>query len=197
MNPGTFDPTDSSLFILVEGDSVENYVHINAFTTINGYFNYGQENGYGSKLYDMCNFEQYMAHYADTSGIIELYDSTGNVPNSYFQHEADMYNRMVINSNDDRSPIWLFIDYYFGSSTTSLTGFKPFFLAPAYNNSISRYLHLQVTPPFIWGAVSIYDRTFYRSRLGTIGRWSWQHVLLHSSFGLQWFNDKMSSCIAS
>jgi len=64
VTPGTYDPTDELLFTLVEGDSLENFVHFNAFTTKELYFDYGRENGYGDTLENMYLFEDHMRQYA-------------------------------------------------------------------------------------------------------------------------------------
>ena len=45
---GTYDPANEDLFVLIKGDSIDNYVHFNTFTTKEMYFEFGRDNGYGN-----------------------------------------------------------------------------------------------------------------------------------------------------
>lgn len=193
VSPGTYDPTNENLFGIVEGDSIENYIHFNMFTNIEDYFQYGRDNGYGNTLEGEFNFQRIMRQYIESNNIEQYYETYGDVPQSYLDYERMIYEREILDNQDRTGLTILYKNETGGGSTPMLTPFKPFFWDPTYNNEISRYT--QYNAGFGW--LTIYHKKFYNTKVGpTLGRVGWNWVVFNDFHGLKLYNDKMSSGIS-
>ena len=191
VRPGTFDPADESLFgILHTPDDKINIFYY--FTNKEDYFQFGRDNGYGNTLEGGYNFEQGMRAYIEANNVEEYYEQNGDYPEGYLEYERNLYQREVMGYSD-RGLTWLFLNYVGGGSTTSVTGYKPFFASAQYNNAISRYKQFQ-SVAIGYGWMNVYDKKWYKKRLGVIGHITWQEVWFVGP--AKYLDNKMSSCIA-
>ncbi len=196
VRPGTFNPADENLFgILHTPDEKINIFYY--FTSKEDYFQFGRENGYGNTLEGAYNFEKEMRNYIEVNNVEEYYEQNGDFPQGYLEYERTLYQREIMGQTD-RGLTWLFVDYFGGQSTTTVTGYKPFFASAQYNNAISRYKQFQSIAGSVYGWMNVYDKKWYKKKINpTIGHLTWSEVFFinNNTWNLGHMNDKMSSCI--
>lgn len=117
---------------------------------------------------------------AESNGIIEDYDRTGNCPQWYL----DAVQNRFPNNKTDAACTWHDACTGSGATWISPSPGGPF-MAPGWNDRVSSYWHFA-----IYGVVILYDRTFYRNRLLTFWNWGWQRTPLCSFFS---FADNRTS----
>jgi hypothetical protein len=181
---GYFDLLDSELNILItaapEEDSEAGIITIHAFTNERKYIEYGRSENIPVEL--MLSFDRQMSEYAETSGAIEYYEQTGELPEEYVEFEE----RAFPNIERVPNPLVIYKDFWGGSSRVFATTLPV--MPTGWNNKVSRYFDLDV-----YGGLAIYDKSFYRSRMATLWNWGWQTIRF--SGPLAGLNDRMSSCI--
>lgn len=191
VRPGTYNPADENLFGILHSpdEEMNNFYY---FTNKEDYFQFGRDNGYANTLEGGYNFEQGMRAYIEQNNVEAYYEENGDYPDGYLEYERNLYQREVI-GNEDRGLTWLFVNYAGSGSTTSVTGYKPFFASAQYNNAISRYKQFG-SSTVVYGWMNVYDKKWYRQRLGVIGHITWQEVWFIGP--ALYLNDRMTSCIA-
>jgi len=193
VKPGTFDPANEDLYGIIHSPDLEkSLVGFYYFTDKNDYFQFGRDNGYGNTLEGGFNFEKGMRQYIEVNDVEEYYAENNGYPEGYLEFERELYAREVI-GNQDRGLTWLFLNYSGGGSTTSITGYKPFFAASEYNDAISRYKQFG-SATIVYGWMTVYDKKWYRQKIGTVGSVTWSNVSFQG--GLSYLDNKMTSCVA-
>lgn len=133
------------------------------FSDINDYLLYGDENNI--TLRKDYEFEEHMKNYAITSGAIDEYERTGEVPQSYLDYEVAFAEEHYYNESTSRSPVpWIINDFCSGPGNASmlLPGIAPV-MPPFWNNRMSEYFAMDALATF-----HLYDRTFYRRHLASV-----------------------------
>ena len=137
-----------------------------------------------------------MRDYIEQNNVEAYYEENGELPDGYSEYERNLYQREVMGYSD-RGLTWLFLNYVGGGSTTSITGYKPFFASSQYNNAISRYKQLTGIS-VVYGWMNVYDKKWYKKKINpTIGHVFYSEVFFinNDTWWLEHMNDKMSSCI--
>lgn len=163
-----------------------------AYSTEEKYIAFGEQ--YGLAFEKQLVFEKMMSNYAETSGAVEEFEKTGKVPEWYLKREEFVYDSLFLNKvKQNAAKLNLFTVLYenffiqgSGAVGNSVIMARTLaFMYPGWNDDVSCVDFVGVA-----GFLVIYDKTFYRKKLGTVVNWGLHHINL--SPGL---NDKMSSGI--
>ncbi len=165
VSEGTFSLEDSTLYLVFEGVQANQAGDvrwkIHAFTTKSGYTQFGDSKGWYFSTF--LQIEEHLSVYAERTGAIARYEATGEVPQPYIDYE-EAYVANALNSIKPRSAIAiLHKEFSQGPSASTFPGIGLPVMWPGWNNQTSAF-----TPLFLGGVHNIYDRSFYRKRIGTI-----------------------------
>jgi hypothetical protein len=177
------DNNDNFIFIVpkYKADSTLSEVIIRQYTDIRGYVNFGKS---VDPNFEKCiKFRDDVVNYSTQNNVITQYERDGTVPESFntwysVQFNSTFYAPMVL-------PVTVYKDISGGSAWMHPLGFATF-MAPGWNNTVSRYMHLTV-----YGWMYVYNKTFYRQHMATIAGWGFNYVYFIGP--LSYLNDKMSS----
>lgn len=165
VSEGTFSLEDSTLYLVFEGVQANQVGDvrwkIHGFTTKSGYTQFGDSKGWYFSTF--LQIEEHLSAYAERTGVIAHYESTGEVLQSYTDYE-EAYVATVLNGIKPRSAIAiLHKEFSQGPSASTFPGIGLPVMWPNWNNKTSAF-----TPLFLGGVHNIYDRWFYGKRIGTI-----------------------------
>ena len=174
---------DEYIFIIpkYKADSTLSEIVIRKYTDIQGYINFGKS---VDPNFEKCiNFRDVVVNYCTQNNVIAQYESNGTVPTSFdtwysAKFNSSFYAPMIL-------PVTVYKDISGGAAWMHPTG-QAVFMAPGWNNTVSRYMHLT-----FYGWMYVYDKTFYRKHLATIAGWGMSYVYFIGP--LSYLNDKMSS----
>ena len=164
-----------------------------AYTSEAKYVVFGKK--FGLDLDKQLIFERIMSNYSVKSQAITEFEKSGKLPTSYQEREKFVYDSLF-NKNSKiligkvQSGLTTLHDYpydpnFSGGGTVIMAGTLPF-MFPGWNDRVSSIEILG-----IGSAVTVYDRTFYRSRLSTVVNWGFQRINLDGGA-----DNKMSSGIS-
>jgi len=158
-------------------------VFVQAFTSPDKYISWGEENDFPVKL--SLEIEEHLRSYAQEEGIIDIYEETNEVPESYLAYEKAYYERMTGNEDSSESrAIYMLHKNCSGGSASPLIHTLPVMWF-GWNNQVSRYY-----PFSIYSGLIIYDNSFYRNRLATLWNWGWTNYCLPPGL-----DNRMSSAL--
>lgn len=162
-------------------DSSISEIVIRKYTDLQGYINFGKS---VDPNFEKCvKFRDDVVNYSIQNNVISQYESNGTVPSSFntwysAQFNTTFYAPMIF-------PVTVYKDISGGSAWVHPTG-QALFMAPGWNNTVSRYMHLT-----LYGWMYVYNKTFYRQHMATIAGWGFNYVYFIGP--LSFLNDKMSS----
>lgn len=170
----------------------------NAFTANSAYIDYAVGSGY-TNVETVENAYADLAAYAESSGAIAAFESTGDVPPSYLAYEANYFRAHDLPYEANNLGVRTLVNWaYTGCSgnsnnnvtstgesslplkTTAWLGFQNM------DNKISSFRIIG-----IGGRNDVFDRSFYRNRL--FGFWSWGNNLYDFCGGAFQFADNRAS----
>lgn len=161
---GTYDPIDSTLWVATlllpepnDLSNIRNY-KVHAFTTSNGYINFGNEKGLPLDKY------------------VQFEDAVNSYPDSITQQIADaIYSRIFGNTASSRTPAIIGHDICSGDNsggTTVILRAQPIYF------TLKDKLSMVEAPIAIYVGLGCWDRSFYRKRLGSFWFWGARRVCL-------------------
>jgi hypothetical protein len=193
---GTFNPADSTLFIVISPDKTgdnKGIMTISAFTTRTGYLRFGRDNNLPFETGLLI--EEHLSNYAEISGAIREYEKTGRVPQYYIDYEKNYLSRLSLPGKDRALTMLWREDCPMEGTTLPIYTTMPV-LPGSYNDNGSRFQHLSLAAVNI-----IYTRTWYRTRIATFACQNdalqcsgWTNICF--SGPLAFLNDRASSWIS-
>jgi len=177
--------TDDFTFIIpqFDQDSSISGIIIRQFSDKEGYIAFGKS--MDAEFEDYVNFRDVVINYAIQNGVIAEYESTETVPTSFVTwYETELnttFNAPTL------FPVTVYKDYKGGPAWMHPLGYA-FFMAPGWNNKVSRYMHLTA---ITYGWMFIYDKAFFKKHLATLRDFGWKYVYFAGP--LAYLNDRMSS----
>ncbi len=181
-----FNQQQDDLLTLLSGkhdkELKKDIITIDAFTTEEKYIAFGEKNNI--KLKEQIQFENHMREYVEENGIEEIYEKTGKVPQSYLDYEKQYHEKVFGKMPENKALAVAFHKDFWGQGSTALMFNTCPFMWPGWNNETSSLLNVGV-----YGVLTLYDRTFYRSRLTTIWNWGMSFINLWGC------NDMTSSAV--
>ena len=151
--------TDDFTFIIpqFDQDSSISGIIIRQFSDKEGYIAFGKS--MDAEFEDYVNFRDVVINYAIQNGVIAEYESTETVPTSFVTwYETELnttFNAPTL------FPVTVYKDYKGGPAWMHPLGYA-FFMAPGWNNKVSRYMHLTA---ITYGWMFIYDKAFFKKHL--------------------------------
>jgi len=184
-----FELNREKLYILISGeyDSLNNSetVTYDGFTTETGYIEFGKS--HNLKLKEQVLFEKHMYEFAEKEGIIAIYEKTGNIPDFYYEYEKSVYDSIFGKKPENKALAVAFHKEFNGQGGTALMFNTCPFMWPGWDNKTSSLLNVGV-----YGVVTLYDKTFYRKKIGTVWQWGMSYINLiycddSTSSAVLWF----------
>lgn len=190
VNENPLEFSDENIYIGITGkldevDDKKGIVTIYAFSSKEEYIKWGNDNGFPVAL--KLEIAEHLSTYAIEKGVIDEYERTGVVPQSYIKYERQYYERMMsssLNQAGTRGYTMLHKECIGGPSAPIISTLPVMW--PGWNNKVSAYFDFNV-----WGNLTIFDRTFYRKKLASIWDWGWKKVCFTGP--LSPLDNKMSS----
>ncbi len=115
-----------------------------------------------------------MRKYVELNGIVEIYEKTGNVPQSYLDYEKKYHEKIFGKTTQNKT--WFVTCYteLWGCGNSAIMFNTCPFMWPGWNNKLSSMYNVG-----IYGVVTLYDRTFYRKpKLATCWNWGGHYINL-------------------
>lgn len=164
VSKGVFDTRDKRIpftSVYVEDSVVGKiFLELHSFSSEEKFFEFGDKHDYCFRA--MNEFGKEVSSFAETQGIIEEYERTGNVPDYYHDFERRKYEELVqkcaklkINEVESRVTTLLF-DLCVGGGASPMPNTLPFM--PFLNNRVSSFEFVAFTGGFI----TMWDRSFFR-----------------------------------
>jgi len=169
-----------------ENDSNFTKIIIHEFSTKNGYIKFGEKNKL--KLKELLLFENDIHNYIEKNGIEKIFNQTNIIPKKYLEYEKSRYNYYFKNSNKFFPGTTLHKNYWGGSPAHHMTSTMPVMFG--WNNTVS-----STFPTYPYGAHTLYNRSWFRSRLATLSGFGWVYYRFVGP--LSYLNDKMSSGVTT
>ena len=189
VSEGTFSLEDSTLYLVFEGVQANQAGavrwKIHAFTSKSGYTQFGDSRGWYFSTF--LQIEEHLAAYAERTGAIMHYETTGEVSQSYTDYEEEYVARVLAGVKPRSTIAMLHKDFIQGPSAPTFPGIGLPVMWPGWNNKTSAF-----TPLLIGGVHNVYDRWFYGRRIGTISGFI-GYKRIHFNGPLASLNDKASS----
>jgi len=193
MSIKSFKPDEKiNSFICISGerksekDSNFTKIFIHEFSTEVGYIEYGKKNGL--KLKELLLFENDMNTYINENKIEEIFEETKTIPEKYLAYEESRYNYYFGTDTKFFPGTTLHKNYWGGSPAFHMTSSMPVMFG--WNNTVSATF-----PTYPYGAHTIYNRSWFRSRMATLLGFGW--VFYRFVGPLSYLNDKMSSGVTT
>lgn len=186
---GTFALDDDSLYIAITGELTpepgRGLIKIWGFSSKAGYLAWADAHNLPAAR--NLAIEEHLRNYADTSGAVSIYDSTGAIPQWYIDYEISYLKKMGIldeRSIEDRSLCWLRKGCNHTGGVPMLTTLP--LMWPGWNDAVSRFDHL-----VIYGNVKLYSKRFYKRRFFDYWNWGYQEICFRGP--LAYANNRMRS----
>ena len=169
-----------------EKDSTFTKIFIHEFSSEDGYIEYGNKNGL--KLKELLSFEKDMHAYIKENKIEEIFEKTKIIPKQYLAYEKARYDYYFGTGAKFFPGTTLHKNYWGGSPAHHMTSTMPVMFG--WNNTVSATF-----PTYPYGAHTIYNRSWFRSRLATLSGFGWVYYRFVGP--LSYLNDKMSSGVTT
>lgn len=192
VDESAIDLEDTTKVILIEtglpDGSNDFLVRVHVFSSLSNYYDYGLTLNEDLELLD--DIQNHLAISAEQMGVFEYIDANGQIPSWWQDFEASVIDSMY--GNQQRS----LRKSLTGNLRSECSGGRSLILYPlvgrpwlwssGWDNRVSSF-----TPLFIGGVHFVYNRSFYRSRRGTI--WTWGMAPVAFCGPLSSFNNRASS----
>lgn len=170
------DPSisDSTLNVIVVLDSP--MVEIQAFSTIEGYWDFGVNNNLA--LRELDSAAAHLNHYAHQSGAVRITEETGEIPQFYLDYESEYLGFDEARKTNFIGPpipiLFEIEDACIGTNGNDRVVFGTIPWMSGFNNRTSSFIHRDIA-----ATVILYDRPWYSRRMRTFWwRWGWIQVPL-------------------
>jgi hypothetical protein len=177
----SFGVDDDNLLVAITDTILDGQLTlcINGFSSRSGFESFGDSKGLEfSKNLEIAD---HLSQYAAANGVIDIYEDKGEVPQFYSDYEAQYLASMGRNLNGFQSPesvisFTAMYDECLSGSIYPLGFLRLNPVLPGWSNKISQ---VQFVPQIVRAGFTMFDRTFYRRHLVTLGfRWGWTKYCL-------------------
>lgn len=164
-------------------------ITISTFSNLEGYLEFGDEHVY--RFREVEEFRRRILEYATANNLLEIEDPT-QIPQSYWEFETALRGEIFGSQKKKRFLVRFWDDVVSGgtgNASVNLNMPAGYVVLGNWNNKFGGCYGVNIAH-----VVHGYDRTFYRSKLGSYAAWG-MTFYSYAAFGFQQLDNRISSLL--